>query len=241
MTANPGRWLSGAAPPRRIPQPANEMQFIRATRPYYDKVAADYTAQFGAELAARPLDRGLLAGFAELVRAVGSAAIADIGCGPGSVTAYLNDLGSPAFGIDLSPQMVAQARRAYPDLRFEVGSMLALDLPDRCVGGIAAWYSIIHVPDEQLPQAIEEFHRVLIPGGYLLAAFQAGAEVLHCADLDRSALKLDFHHRQPDQIADVLSRCGLDVRARVLREPDHGGPFPEQEPQAYVLARKPPT
>jgi trans-aconitate methyltransferase len=111
----------------------NEMQFIRVTRAYYDKVAADYTAQFGAELAARPLDRGLLAGFTELVRAAGSAATADIGCGPGSVTSYLNDLGSPAFGIDLSPQMVAQARRAYPDLGFEVGSMLALDLPDRCL------------------------------------------------------------------------------------------------------------
>ena len=81
-------------------------------------------------------------------------------------------MGSTAFGIDLSPQMVAQARQAYPDLRFEVGSMLALDLPDRCLGGIVAWYSMIHIPDEQLPQAFGEFFRVLAPGGYLMLAFQ---------------------------------------------------------------------
>ncbi len=127
----------------------SEPEFERATRASYDTVAADYAALFHGELAAQPLDRALLAGFAELVRAAGGAPVADIGCGPGRVTAHLNDIGSPAFGIDLSPQMVAQARQAYPNLRFETGSMLTLDLPDRCLGGIVAWYSIIHVPDER--------------------------------------------------------------------------------------------
>jgi SAM-dependent methyltransferase len=215
-------------------------EFIEATRASYDVFAAGYTARFLAELAARPLDRALLAGFAELVRAADAAPIADIGCGPGSVTAHLNDLGAPAFGIDLSPRMVAQAREAYPGLRFEVGSMLALDLPDRCLGGIAAWYSIIHIPDEQLPQAFGEFCRVLVPGGYLLAAFQAGTSVDHVTDLSANAVSLDFHRRQPDQVADVLGQAGLDVRARVLREPDDAGEFPELEQQAYLLARRPP-
>jgi SAM-dependent methyltransferase len=217
-----------------------EDEFIQATRAYYDKVAADYTARFRAELTARPLDRALLAGFAELVRAASAAPIADIGCGPGSVTAHLNDLGAPTFGIDLSSQMVAKARQAYPHLRFDVGSMLALDLPDRCLGGIVAWYSIIHIPDEQLPRAFGEFYRALIPGGYLLVAFQAGAEVLHdCSDMAGYAVMLDHHQRQPRPVAEALSRSGLDVRARVLREPDDASEFPEQEPQAYLLARRP--
>jgi ubiquinone/menaquinone biosynthesis C-methylase UbiE len=45
----------------------------------------------------------------------------------------------PAFGIDLSPEMIAVARRTYPDLRFEVGSMLRLDLPDAALGGVLAF------------------------------------------------------------------------------------------------------
>src|SRR5262245_7832575 len=56
--------------------------------------------------------------------------VADLGCGPGLLTAYPAGLGLPAFGIDLSPAMVALARRAYPRLRFTVGSMTALDLDD---------------------------------------------------------------------------------------------------------------
>jgi ubiquinone/menaquinone biosynthesis C-methylase UbiE len=208
--------------PKQGVQLATEPGFIQATRTYYDKVAADYAAQFRAELAARPVDRGLLAGFAELVRAAGAAPIADIGCGPGSVTAHLNDLGSSAFGIDLSPQMVDQARQAYPDLRFEVGSMLALDLPDRCLGGIVAWYSIIHVPDEQLPLAFGEFYRVLLPGGHLLMAFQIGTDsaVLHHADVAGDAVSVDLHQRQPDRVAEALSGSGLDLRVRVVGEPD---------------------
>jgi SAM-dependent methyltransferase len=216
-----------------------ESKFIQATRASYDVFAADYTVRFLAELAARPLDRALLAGFAELVQAAGGAQVADIGCGPGSVTAHLNDLGAQAFGIDLSPRMIAHARQAHPGLRFEVGSMLALDLPDRCLGGVVAWYSIIHIPDDQLPQAFGQFHRVLLPGGYVLMAFQAGTEVEHVADLSGNAVSLDFHRRQPDQVAAALGQAGLDVRVRVLREPDDTGEFPERSQQAYLLARRP--
>jgi hypothetical protein len=57
----------------------------------------------------------------------------------------LNRLGLDAFGIDLSPGMIALARRTNPDLRFDVGSMLALDLPSASLGGILAYYSIIHI------------------------------------------------------------------------------------------------
>jgi hypothetical protein len=67
----------------------NEPEFVRATRAAYDAVAADYAARFRGELEAFPMDRALLAGFAELVRAAGGAPIADIGCGAGAVTAYL--------------------------------------------------------------------------------------------------------------------------------------------------------
>jgi len=61
--------------------------------------------------------------------------VADVGCGPGHVTAHLHELGVDAFGIDLSPEMVAVARREHPAPRFEVGSMTDLDLPAASMPG----------------------------------------------------------------------------------------------------------
>jgi predicted RNA methylase len=56
-------------------------------------VAADYAERYKTGLEAKPLDRALLAGFAELVRADGAGPVADLGCGPGRVTAHLHALG----------------------------------------------------------------------------------------------------------------------------------------------------
>jgi SAM-dependent methyltransferase len=215
-----------------------EPDFLRNTRASYDAVAVAYSEWLREELAAKPLDRAILAVFAELVGAAGPGPVADIGCGAGRVTAHLNELGLPVFGIDLSPAMVAVAREAYPGLRFEVGSMLALDLPDGALGGLLAWYSTIHVPDDVLPAAFGEFYRVLVPGGYALLAFQVGDEVLHRTQSLGRAVSVDIHLRQPDSVAELLGRSGLMVRARLIREPDDQGEFTERTPQAFLLARK---
>ena len=83
----------------------------------------------------------MLTAFAELVRSAGLGPVADLGCGPGQVTAHLAGLGLSTFGIDLSPKMIMMARQAYPELRYAVGSMTALGLGDGALGGILAWYS----------------------------------------------------------------------------------------------------
>jgi SAM-dependent methyltransferase len=218
-----------------VPEP----DFVRATRRSYDAVAADYAERFRDELADRPLDRAMLGAFAELVRATAGGPVADVGCGTGRVTALLADLGLQASGIDLSPQMVATARREHPELRFEVGSMLALDLPDGALGGVLAWYSTIHVPDDRLPDAFAEFRRVLAPGGYVLLGFQVGDELTHRSEALGHQISLDFQRRQPDQVAGLLGRAGLAVCARMVREPDGNPKFPEVHAQGFVLARRP--
>jgi hypothetical protein len=81
-----------------------EPGFLRDTRIAYDAVAADYARRYREELAGRPLDRAMLAGFAELVRAAGAGPVADIGCGAGRVTALLDGLGLAACVLARKPR-----------------------------------------------------------------------------------------------------------------------------------------
>ncbi|GAA2657169.1 class I SAM-dependent DNA methyltransferase [Nonomuraea recticatena] len=214
-----------------------EPGFQRDTRAPYDAVAVDYAALFHDELASKPLDRAMLAAFAELVKAAGGGPVADVGSGPGRVTAHLDGLGLTAFGVDLSPEMVAVARAAHPGLRFEEGSMLALDVDDGSLGGVVAMYSIIHIPDERLPEVFAEFHRVLAPGGHLLLVFQVGDESGRRTEGFGRPMSLVFHRRQPDRVAELLAKAGLEVRASLVREPEEG--TVEKTPQGYLLVRKP--
>ncbi|GAA3223377.1 hypothetical protein GCM10020256_31430 [Streptomyces thermocoprophilus] len=89
--------------------------------------------------------------------------MADLGCGPGRITAYLASLGLSVYGLDLSESMLAIARREHPGLRFEQGSMTRLDLADGDLAGAVCWYSTIHTPDEELPALFAELYRVLAP------------------------------------------------------------------------------
>lgn len=124
------------------------------------------------------MERALLAAFAELVQAHNAGPVADIGCGPGHVTAHLHALGPTTFGIDLSFEMVALARRAHPDLRFDEGSMTALDLADGVLGGILASYSIIHTRPQPLPPCSPSSSECWSRAANLLLGFFAGNDPL---------------------------------------------------------------
>ncbi|AWE52055.1 MULTISPECIES: class I SAM-dependent methyltransferase [Streptomyces] len=210
--------------------------FLEATRASYDTIAAACTDRFPNRPGDRhPLDRSLIDAFAELAAAHAPAPVADLGSGPGAVTAHLHGLGLTVFGVDLSPGMVALARRAHPALRFHVGSMTALDLPDGTLGGIVAAYSLIHVPDEHLADACGEMARVLRPGAPVLLAFQSGeAGRMHLAERFGRDVDLTYHWRTPGTVAERLAEAGLRVTARVLREPVGE----EKRPRAFLLADK---
>jgi SAM-dependent methyltransferase len=189
---------------------------LTATADAYNAVAVRYAGLARDDLETLPLDRAALAAFAEVVRATGAGPVAELGCGPGRVTAHLRELGLDVFGVDVSPVMIDLAREAYPDLRFEIGSMHDLDLADGTLNGIVSWYSVIHTPPHDMPAYFAEFRRVLAPDGHLLLAFfESEGEPVTAFDH-----KVTTAYRWPiDELAKVAGESGFVEVGRILREP----------------------
>ncbi|MFF5213200.1 class I SAM-dependent methyltransferase [Streptosporangium sp. NPDC000396] len=212
-----------------------EPDFLTATRTAYDDAAAHYAEILPERFHANPLNYAMISAFAELVRADGDGLVADAGCGPGHVTAYLRSLGVTAFGVDLSPEMIVLARDAYPELRFEVGLMDALRAEDASLAGVLANYSILHIPPERLPATLTEFHRVLAPGGHLLLGFPAYDDPAELAKAFDHPTALAYQY-SPDRLAALLLQAGFAEVARLLIAPREDSKLGISH--AYLLARR---
>ncbi|MFF9011630.1 class I SAM-dependent methyltransferase [Streptomyces sp. NPDC014870] len=191
---------------------------LTATREAYDAVASTYARLFSDSLRDSVLDRAILGAFAEAVRETGDGPVADLGCGPGHVTAHMAELGLSAFGVDASPAMVELARLAHPRLRFDVGAMAALDIADGALGGVLSRWSIIHTPPRELPGTLREFRRVLAPGGHLLLGFSASEDASHPTQVFDHTVAPAYRW-WPDHLAELLRESGFAEVARLVREP----------------------
>lgn len=211
-----------------------ELAFLDAIRTSYDTAAADYVRIISPDRL-DPLSRALLHGFAELLREKKNGPVADLGCGPGWFTDLLVNDGLDAFGVDLSPGMIEQARKRYPGLRFEVGSMMSLDLPDGTLGGVLAFYSTHHTPPEHLPTVYAEFHRVLAPGGLLLLGGHVGDD-LHYSPTEAyggNPVSYESHLIPLARIAELLTAAGFTVTAKLDQPGDR-----EDRGHAILIATK---
>ena len=220
----------------------SEPAFTERVRVSYDAVVDAYVDRVHDELRHKPLDRALLTAFAEQVQSrYGAGGTAgDLGCGPGHVGAFLVEHGLEVTGIDLSPAMVERARALHPEMRFSVGDMTALDIPDGSFHGITAFYSIIHLgSDAAVRAALEEFHRTLAAGGLLLVAVHLGEHgdsVVHADDMLGVSVDLDFHFFDVDRLADAIADAGFEVVARLVRSPYED--VEVQTRRGYLLARR---
>jgi SAM-dependent methyltransferase len=214
----------------------NADDWLEDTRTSYDTVADSYAGQLRDALAGKPYLRAALALFADLARAAGGGPVADMGCGPGHVTAHLHEIGIDAFGIDLSPAMIDVARREHPGLRFEVGSMTDIGLADASVAALLAFWSLIHIPDDAIPSVFSHFRRVLRPGGPVLLGFHVGDQSrLKTQGYGGHPMKVYVHRRQPAQVAAWLRDAGFTVEAQMLLDPD------DSNPGAVLFARRQPA
>lgn len=202
----------------------------------YDCVAADYAEKFKDELGKKPFDCRMLDRLVETIAE--REMICDLGCGAGHIARYLKDKGANVCGIDLSPEMVKQAKRLNPDISFQQGNMLDLNrVADNAFGGVAAFYSIIHVPRESAVDALREIKRVLRPAGILLLTFHIGQETRHFDEWFGKKVNLDFFFFETNEMKNHLETADFEIEAAIEREP-----IPEVEVntrRAYIFARKP--
>jgi SAM-dependent methyltransferase len=210
------------------------MEDLAVVRSSYDRVADNYVGMGMGDLAPAPWLRAALTAFAEEVRNLGP--VLDVGCGPGTVSAFLAALGVDVSGVDLSPRMVEHARRLHPGLRFEVASATELQLSGSSFGGVLGWWSLFNLPRDVLPGVLASFARALVPGGQVLLGTHVGD-----GDLARTeaygGVPVDWttHLWRPEQLAALLEEAGLDQVAELRLPP----PAPGQRDQVLLAARRP--
>ena len=215
-------------PSRSVPQPAD----LDVVRDSYDRVADNYvdmvTTTGIGDIRTHPWLRAAMDVFADTVTGLGP--VLDIGCGPGTITAYLAERGVDVAGVDLSPRMIEHARRLHPKCTFSVASATDLDLTEASWGGILGWWSLFNLPRHILPPVLSSFARALMPKGQLIIATHVGDD-----DLVRTEAYGDVpvhwttHQWQPDQLTALVEKAGLRPTAE-LRLPAN-----EQTGPAVVL------
>ncbi len=209
---------------------------VAAIRRAYDAVAVDYARLLPDMTLEAPLDRAVLAAFAEMLREHPGRLVAEIGCGTGRVAKHLQDAGSRVIGLDLSPEMLAIARATNEDLPVAAAHAGALPLRAGALGGLVAWYSLINMPTDALAEVFAEFARVTQPGATVLVAFQAGSG----QRVDRTTsyeqpVSLSYFRHDIDQVSQALEEAGFSLYATVQRAAALSF---ESTPQAALLAQR---
>ncbi len=206
---------------------------VRAT---YGTIAADYADQLAAELEGLPFERWLLD---RVVTEAGSRPVVDAGCGPGHVTAYLAAAGADARGIDLTPEMIQQARARFPGIRYDVGDLTRLIRPETADGwgAVLGWYSLIHLAGSEFPTAVSALARPLAPGGVLVLAGHAGRDVRRVTSWFGHDVTLDGVLHDPADVVAAATAAGLQEIEWYVRGPIQARQ--ETTDRFYVLARLP--
>jgi SAM-dependent methyltransferase len=208
----------------RVDRPAD----LDVVRESYDRVADNYadmvvTTGIGDIRTHRWLKAPIDA-FVDAVKGLGP--VLDVGCGPGTVTAYLAERGLDVSGVDLSPRMIDNARRLHPQCRFSVASATDLDLAEASLGGVLGWWSLFNLPRDVLPQVLALFARALTPGGHLITATHVGeGDVVRTEAYGGVPVRWTTHRWQPEQLVDLIEQAGLRPVAELrLPAEEYSGP-----------------
>jgi SAM-dependent methyltransferase len=196
----------------------------------YDRISEQYL-EWVARIKGDPSDRMLV----ELARRLpGRARALDLGCGSGIPSTRMLAQRFEVVGVDISEAQIGLARQNVPEATFIHGDFAEIELPEASFDGVAALYSISHVPREEHARLFARIARWLVPGGLFLATLGAtdspqwvgewlGVPMFfssHDADTNRALLRAAGFTLELDEIVE-------------MREPEGSVAF------LWVIARKP--
>lgn len=199
-------------PSRSNLQPAD----LDTVRDSYDRVADNYvemvTTTGIGDIRTHPWLKAAMDAFADTVAPIGP--VLDVGCGPGTVTAYLAERGIEVSGVDLSPRMIEHARRLHPQCTFTVGSATDLDPLPASLGGVLGWWSLFNLPRHILPTVLASYAAALRPGGQLMIATHAGDDDVERTEAYNGVrVKWTTYQWQPEHLIALVQRAGLRLVA----------------------------
>jgi ubiquinone/menaquinone biosynthesis C-methylase UbiE len=212
----------------------NSDRIISSIKESYDALAEDYSRRISNELSGKPLDRELLKRFSTCVK---HGTVCELGCGPGHVASFLHELGTNIFGIDISPNMISEARKLHHEIQFKEGNMLSLDIQNSSLAGVVSFYAICNIPKPLLTKVFNEMSRILEANGLALIAFHSGSKETHESELWGNQISLDFFFYEPSMISRMLEHSGFLIEDVVERQP-YAPDVEYQSKRAYIFARK---
>ena len=195
----------------------------------YDLVAAKYEERFRDELQGKARDRELLESFAGSV----GDPIVEIGCGPGQVGVFVRERGRCVVGLDISHEMAKFASRRLDGA--VTADMRSLPLRMAAVGGILAFYSLIHLRRPELESVLRAFHRVLRPAGRILLSAHKGQGEVGVAEFLGEPAPVVATLFELAELTKSASAAGFDIIRAERREPY---PSEGQTVRLYVLGQR---
>ena len=196
---------------------------IARVREAYSARAAEYISRFGSIEAAAEQDREYVLAWARGV----NGRIIDVGCGPGHGTSYLHESGVDIEGVDPVAEFINDARQRYPRVDYRIGDADRLGVEDASLGGLLAWFSLIHHEPDEMGEVLTEFARCVRPGGGLAIGFFEAAEL---AAFDHAVTTAYFW--PVGLLSSRVERAGF-VIADLHRRTD-----PETRPQGAIIAQR---
>ncbi|HEX5166465.1 MAG TPA: methyltransferase domain-containing protein [Thermomicrobiales bacterium] len=196
------------------------MNSKRIVQDGYDILAETY-------LRVRSNDREDVRLLAELAqRLPDGAKVLDAGCGAGVPVAQILSERCRVTGVDISAAQIALARELVPAAEFIQADMAGLDFPDGSFDAIVSYFAIIHVPREEHPAILANFHRMLAPGGLLLLSTGAGDNPDDTEDnwLDGGATMYWSHYGHADNLR-LIAEADFDIilERLVTEDEEFGG------------------
>ena len=210
-------------------------QNLKKVKKLYDTVAKEYAETFSGEHKKKPKDQAILKRFSQEIG--DRRPVWDFGCGPGQTTKYLKNLGIEISGLGLSKKILEQARTIRPGINFRKGNILELEFDSDSIGGVVAFYAMVHFTEEQVEIAFREVLRVLQPGGIFLFTYHIGEKTIHINDFLGKKVDIDFMFFTTDFISSCLKDSGFGKIEIIEREPYAGVEYESR--RAYVFAIKP--